>query len=604
MADIAESVSRSLAAGFQFISVPLVHPRFKRNLRASRRPVPLTRSDVTLSGSTWSSTVVGRVSPWLRFDAAAQAVRANAEDCFKQELMWASHLCLQVVSVAPRGPKFSNFARVLASATQTARRVQIWVDIPLVPPAPPSCVGGVETKLAVSAPSWDAWRRIRTACEGDSRVGVCLRMGECLPSDGSVLSRWSAERICAIVVPTDIFVPSGRDRSPRLTPDHEAALRKLAGPTTRLVVSGPSRYENGHELYIDALSRVWTSGEGGGGGSAGIAAGMAAYRDFLQVPLQPLMDNLQSQTYEVFEKDPVKYAQYEAAIRAALAERHRDEKPVCVMVVGAGRGPLVRCALRAAESLGKTLRVYAVEKNPNALVTLRNACRGEWKGRGVTVVGADMREWKAPEKADIMVSELLGSFADNELSPECLSGAQWAIKRDGISIPASSASYLAPITTSKLWSDLALQKTASAFETPYVVQLAQFHTIAPPRRCFQFQHPDPAPMPHDHRRAARLRFAPARAAATLHGFAGYFDATLYGKTTISIHPDTHSKGMFSWFPIFFPLRSPVHVRRGGVVVVDIWRCADKKRVWYEWALVSPAQSPLHNSAGRSYFIGL
>lgn len=45
-------------------------------------------------------------------------------------------------------------------------------------------------------------------------------------------------------------------------------------------------------------------------------------------------------------------------------------------------------------------------------------------GEQVEVVSCDMREWKAPEKADILVSELLGSFGDNELSPECLDGAQ------------------------------------------------------------------------------------------------------------------------------------------------------------------------------------
>lgn len=28
-------------------------------------------------------------------------------------------------------------------------------------------------------------------------------------------------------------------------------------------------------------------------------------------PRQPLMDNLESQTYEVFEKDPIKYSQYQ-----------------------------------------------------------------------------------------------------------------------------------------------------------------------------------------------------------------------------------------------------------------------------------------------------
>ncbi len=51
----------------------------------------------------------------------------------------------------------------------------------------------------------------------------------------------------------------------------------------------------------------------------------------------------------------------------------------------------------------------------------------EW-GDQVTVVSCDMREWTAPEKADIIVSELLGSFGDNELSPECLDGAQHFLK--------------------------------------------------------------------------------------------------------------------------------------------------------------------------------
>ena len=39
------------------------------------------------------------------------------------------------------------------------------------------------------------------------------------------------------------------------------------------------------------------------------------------------------------------------------------------MVVGAGRGPLVRAAFLAARQASRQLRVYAVEKNPNAVVT-------------------------------------------------------------------------------------------------------------------------------------------------------------------------------------------------------------------------------------------
>lgn len=43
-----------------------------------------------------------------------------------------------------------------------------------------------------------------------------------------------------------------------------------------------------------------------------------------------------------------------------------------VMVVGAGRGPLVRASLAAAAAAQRRVRVYAVEKNPNAIVSLQN----------------------------------------------------------------------------------------------------------------------------------------------------------------------------------------------------------------------------------------
>jgi protein arginine N-methyltransferase 5 len=80
------------------------------------------------------------------------------------------------------------------------------------------------------------------------------------------------------------------------------------------------------------------------------------------------MDNLESQIYEVFERDPIKYAQYEAAVQKALEATPVDKTSV-VMVVGAGRGPIVERVLSAGEAAGRTIRVYAVEKNPNAVIT-------------------------------------------------------------------------------------------------------------------------------------------------------------------------------------------------------------------------------------------
>lgn len=40
-----------------------------------------------------------------------------------------------------------------------------------------------------------------------------------------------------------------------------------------------------------------------------------------------------------------------------------------LMVLGAGRGPLVNASLRAAKQADRRIKLYAVEKNPNAVVT-------------------------------------------------------------------------------------------------------------------------------------------------------------------------------------------------------------------------------------------
>ncbi|GCC45644.1 hypothetical protein chiPu_0029774, partial [Chiloscyllium punctatum] len=40
-----------------------------------------------------------------------------------------------------------------------------------------------------------------------------------------------------------------------------------------------------------------------------------------------------------------------------------------LMVLGAGRGPLVNASLRAARQADRKITVYAIEKNLNAVVT-------------------------------------------------------------------------------------------------------------------------------------------------------------------------------------------------------------------------------------------
>lgn len=60
----------------------------------------------------------------------------------------------------------------------------------------------------------------------------------------------------------------------------------------------------------------------------------------------------------------------------------------------------MQAALNAGETAGRTLKVYAVEKNANAVITLRNrAIMDEWTN--VTIVAKDMRDWVRIEKKRI-----------------------------------------------------------------------------------------------------------------------------------------------------------------------------------------------------------
>ncbi|RKP22421.1 protein arginine N-methyltransferase, partial [Syncephalis pseudoplumigaleata] len=46
-----------------------------------------------------------------------------------------------------------------------------------------------------------------------------------------------------------------------------------------------------------------------------------------------------------------------------------------------------------------------------------------------------------------------------------------------------------------------------------------------------------------------------------------------------------SEGMFSWFPILFPLKNPIYVPSDAIVDVHFWRRTNCKKTWYEWSVM-------------------
>ncbi|KAI8065879.1 PRMT5 arginine-N-methyltransferase-domain-containing protein [Gongronella butleri] len=605
--NIKTFVNAAMEDGHDFVASPLAQPSFRRFIEGTAPKDAMTtwrnspvfdRDDLLVTNAKHADMLVGVLAAWYAFDSDDQELRTNSELALKQELAWATHLGLLSVMLPCLPKNVANLARALNGAMTTVSYTQLWVQVP------------------VDGASWQRWNRMHMLADHNTKIHVALKLTSDLPAD-DVLDQWIAEPVKALIVPHDVFIANSKGY-PVLPKRHQAFVKKVMDklrPNILVTVPDvppcanavPSSY---HE-YVRHLNRNLPE-------LGAVDMFATGYQDYLQAPLQPLMDNLDNSTYETFERDPIKYQQYEEAVYRALLDRDPDDKLTSVvMVVGAGRGPLVDCCLRASRLAERKVRLYALEKNPNAFVTLQNKKEEEWLD-DVDLIFADMRTWKPSHQVDILVSELLGSFGDNELSPECLDGAQKFLKDDGISIPANYTAFCAPLASTKLHNEVAAYKDLEHFETPYVVMFQQTCELAESEALWTFSHPNKTfpvcdssnPLNNQHNGRYQQVSFDVDKPMTMHGLAGYFESVLYKDVMISIHPTTHSPGMFSWFPIFFPLLSPMQVPGGARVIVDFWRLSDTKKVWYEWAVTiridddDIAISPLHNPGGRSYWVGL
>ena len=788
-------------------------PKWKQD--ASQQP-PATYAGMELLKALTSTSI----------SAAASAKRNEANAILKGMLEWASHMNIPAVILPPvpltefnddedddmfdansppqsvniNNSSAKEYARLLSSlatsATCTMSHVKLWVRVPL-------SLSGIR-----------AFQLLLARCDHNSAIGGMLYV-DCL-LDAMEMPEVIKElhllcgggSIKAMSWDVSCFLKNKRG-FPTMSKSHQFVFQQMfsrLGRTLRLLVEGEVGPEG---VLVPAPTKAVKQpiGQFGGGSTGRLnhlqylrhlrsrpevahvlddeeAIMETPYLDHLQSPLQPLGDHLEYQTYETFEKDPVKYKNYGDAITYALEDGIKDGRykhlgstqttrgqlkkmvshpngdgdvlfddvevvvgtdgqvvevdiyEVTILVVGAGRGPLVREAVRAVSRVSALLinnaskgqekrkalhgKVIAVEKNPSAILYLQSLKSSEasWNGgetagsggdgriavpgtSNVTVVGCDMRQAadsilkymvENPSlRGDIVVSELLGSFGDNELSPECLDGAQACgiLKDMCVSIPQSYTAFLAPVSSTRLHNEakneschplnpnagppgpsIGLQR---AMETPYVVRSHAASQTHKEQACWTYTHPHStkstkamdtdadqnlsaeAAKNVNNDRHAHLSFrhdpthgvamgcgygasdpemqamvtATAEKATSdsadnssmmIHGLLGTFHSVLYESndktklSTISIAPHSFSVGMFSWFPLYFPLREPLLVPPKASINCSIWRRSDSERVWYEWCAevtsnegaeeVVLSTCYVHNPAGRSYHVRL
>lgn len=406
-----------------------------------------------------------------------------------------------------------------------------------------------------------------------------------------------------------------------------------------------------------------------------------AYENVLQLPLQPLAHHLASGVYEVFEEDTAKYEQYGEAIHrfakdwkesklfhhASLDTTGSVPQVLYVVMIGCGRGPLIRACLRACTAVGVPLHLFAIEKNLPAAAYTAWCWDSDPAYRAlledchvVEVIHIEASQLLEKHVAgqlplpprfgwcDVVISELLGSLGDNELSPECLEGFYGVLrglwKRRGMPphphlqcIPSSYTAYIAPIHSTTIEDVLAetwvkgltvyppscpRDRHEAVIHQLFVSNISKAVSLASPAKLWSFDHysamSEAETKERPLARTGRVEFN-LPSDSRVCGLAGYFSAILYTPKgdphavpiALSTRPEDHTPGMFSWFPCLLPFDpqlfpSALDGRDGPrSIAVTVKRCVHltEKRVWYTWKAeeVSSDKIPVKDSAQDAAF---
>lgn len=294
---------------------------------------------------------------------------------------------------------------------------------------------------------------------------------------------------------------------------------------------------------------------------------ISPYSDMLIDPLQPLTVQMSLEVYETFEKDQVKYSQYDLAIEMAIDDLRYRSTTLTILVVGPGRGPLLQSVLKYR---GPNDRVVAVEKNIKCMDLLAQVVDGH---TNVDLIHGDVRNLESANY-NLVISELLGSFGCNEACPEIL---QHLTSSSLIFIPLEYTSYVQPIYT-----DLLTEKITR----PYLALLNSYFPVGDIVEVFHHDHSaihlnqKMAFSIHANNSDLEINLDSNVVLDYANALHGFFDANLYGPYRISLLPQTNShERCLSWFPMVFPLGE---AKVGESVTIT--RISDGSKMWYEWTV--------------------
>lgn len=589
---------------------------------------------------------IGLLASWLDLETADPVLRDVAFQVLLNECKYARFIGVSKLIVAP--PKnvleIQKYARMVADLLNdpvVTEMPQLTLSISL-----PLC------ELSDPLATWELWNTIKNLCGAHE----CLTVSLALPKNKTpthVLERWLTEPVSCLLLSSSIFV-TNQHGFPVLQKYNQNIIFKFQEINGRnmlgqnelcIIMHGLEKFANdvkgGKASFINYINFILKKGDKLilQNMSKMLKACEKLAEPRILPQLKPHSEDLSNQTYALFEEDIVKYDLYEVAIKDAILEntkiwKNRGSSFITILVAGAGRGPLVDRVFKVLQELSilSECRVIAIEKNSRAYLYLQKRNFDKWQNR-VTLINEDIQNWQINmaesqrTKVDLCISELLGSFGCNELSPECLLSLQkYHSQKETVYIPQSYSSYIAPIACPVL--DMQLQKMCkqdlhvNVTQQPWVLHNIPYQTLSSKvNELWTFSHPmsEASNLQHDIVSEFKIKHR-----AEVNALIGYFSAVLYGDVILSIVPEgtivrvpqsknnhegeaLHSTpdksahtndnkyyfkkidktpGLTSWSPMIFPLSQPLLVSDDTELSVMMSRRHNGRYTWYEWSLES------------------
>jgi protein arginine N-methyltransferase 1 len=239
-----------------------------------------------------------------------------------------------------------------------------------------------------------------------------------------------------------------------------------------------------------------------------------------------------------------------------------------VVDLGSGTGILAMACLRAGAH-----KVYAIEAD-QLIVIAEQAARANAMADQIVFMHKHSSGVTLPEKVDVIVSECLGLMGiGGSMIPAVVDMRRRGLKAGGRVIPRGLSLFLVPVesplhyTYAHFWDQKrlygfdfsAFQEAAS--HNVYVAWFKEANFICAPQ---QVATVDLLTDDVSHVEA-QLTFSPTRACC-LHGFCGWFEASLCDGISLSTAPASHPT---IWKQLYLPLGKEVVVETGSRIQVDL-----------------------------------